>query len=269
MIRVLKIVYHTLTIIGVLVGIAYGYNQFRIWQENGQSHMSELVRLLLMMIFAACILGGGLAHYFAIQLGRKPQTSSGLDAIDARPLELAGLYEIVFGYLPGSPLDNGWTITYKDPEAMPSFSSPSDPAGVHGLSMQVKEKCAIHFNLPQQAQSADEIELAIKYDDGAMFHVIVNVTSHDGSQRDFGQIKILLGNAPPRHHKDYPKEHLVYVTPERLGNGWVRMRLRLPEIVRAAMGSQGWVYDSVQKIQLRGCISVSPIKFFLPSKSVP
>lgn len=266
MIRALKIVYHTVTIIGVLVGIALGYNQFRIWQETGQSHMSEFVRLSLIVLFTVCILGGGVAHYFAVRLGRKPQTSNGPAAIDVRPVTMTEVYELAFGYLPGRPLDNGWAIAYKDPEAVPSFSSPSDPAGVRGLSMLVKGKYAIHYNLPQQAQSADEIDLAIKYDAEAMFHVIVNVTSHDGSHKDFGQLKILLGTAPPRQHEDYPKEYLVSVTPQRLRNGWVRMRLRLPEIVTAAMGSRGWVYDSVQKIQLRGCISVSPIKFFSPSK---
>jgi hypothetical protein len=123
------------------------------------------------------------------------------------------------------------------------------------------------YSLPQQAQSSDELELAIKYDAEAFFYIIVNVTSQDGSQRDYGWLNVRLGNAPSQGHKDVQKEFLVFVTPERLGNGWVRMRLRLPEIVNVAMGSRGWVYDSVQKIRLRGCISVSPIKFFSPSRT--
>jgi len=175
------------------------------------------------------------------------------------------MYEIVFGYLPSSPLSNGWKLAYRDTEAEPTFASPSDVPGACGLSMDVKHKYAIDYELPQRTQLANELELAIKYDADAMFYIIVNVTSRDGSQRDYGWLNIRLGNAPSRQHKDYPKEFVVFVTAERLGNGWVRMRLRLPEIVRAAMGSRGWVYDSVKAIRLRGCISVSPIKFFSPS----
>jgi len=202
----------------------------------------------------------GLIMYVIGRSERK--TDSQQNSIDARPINRSEVYEIGFRYLPSSPLANGWEVVYQDADARPAFTSPEAP-GVGGLTMDVKKRYAIHYNdLPQRAQSVDEIELAIKYGEDAMFHIIVNVTSRDGSQRDFGHIKILLGNAPPRQHKDYPKEYLVYVTPERLSNGWVRMQLRLPEIVTAAMGIQGWVYDSVQTIQLRGCISVSPIKFF-------
>lgn len=73
MIRLLKVLYYILTTTGILIGIAVGYNQLRIWQHNGQSYMSELLRIALIFVFAACILGGGLAHYFAHRLSRKQQ----------------------------------------------------------------------------------------------------------------------------------------------------------------------------------------------------
>jgi len=55
------------------------------------------------------------------------------------------------------------------------------------------------------------------------------------------------------------------VIPEPLLDGWVKMQLHLPELVAAAMGKAGWVYDHVKAVQLRGCISVSPIKLFSTS----
>jgi len=181
--------------------------------------------------------------------------------IDARPVKRSEVYEIAFRYLPGSPLSNGWKVAYQDEGAKPSFTSPDVP-GVGGLSMDVTGKYAIKYDLPSKAQVADELELAIRYGEGAMFHVTVNVASRDGSQIDYGQIMIMIGDAPPQQHKEYPKEYLVWVTPEPSRNGWVKIQLRLPELVAAAMGKAGWVYDHVGAVQLRGCISVSPIKLF-------
>lgn len=195
-------------------------------------------------------------------VGRSVRKSvSQQDSIDVRPINSIEIYQIGFDYLPASPLANGWRVAYQDPEAKPSFTSP-EISGDGGLSMDVRKKYAIRYSTPSEAQFANEMELAIKYGDGAMFHVIVSVTSRDHSQTDYGEIKIKVGNAPPEHHKDYPKEHVVYVTPEPMQNGWLKMRVPIPKIVSAAMGEAGWVYESMRAVQLRGCISVSPIKFF-------
>jgi len=233
MIHTLKIGYYALTTVAVVIGIAVGYNQLRIWQVSGQSHMSELLRISLICIFALSIFGGGLLHLLAFRMSRShPQAN-----VDARPMSRSEVYEIGFGYLPGSPLSNGWKVPYQDPEAKPSFASPEAP-GIGGLSMDVKNKYAIRYALPRDVQFANELDLAVKYGEGAMFHVIVNVTSRDGSLHDEGQIKILIGNAPPQQHKDYPKEYLVWVTPERLQNGWVKMQHYCP--VKNRTESVGW-----------------------------
>jgi TIR domain len=198
--------------------------------------------------------------------GSPSQAAATKDPVDARPAAAAEIFEITFGYLPDSPLNNGWTVSYQDSEAAPSYTSPVDPPGNGGLSIEVERKFAISYSLPPSRQRANELDLAVKYGKGAMLHVAVNVTSKDRSLGDSVQIRILIGDIPPQRHDDYPKEYSVYVTPEQLGKGWVRMQLRLPELVAAAMGRMGWVYDSVRAVQLRGCISVSPIKFLSISK---
>ena len=246
-----------LGLLGIFLTGLYVYLQLLVWKKHGDDLMLPAASIIV-----TCSLWVTLA--IAIVRSWRREAPAQTIAIDARPASATEVYELAFGYLPASPLNNGWKVAYKDNDAVPYFSSPIDPPGLRGLSLEVKKKYAMDYNLPPQAQSAEELELAIKYAPDAFTYIIVNVTSHDGSQKDHAWINVRLGSAPSRELKDYPKEFLVYVTPERLGNGWVRMRLRLPELVNVAMGGRGWVYDSMQKIRLRGCISVSPIKFFSP-----
>jgi hypothetical protein len=235
----------------ILAVIAYPLTRQLSWlQQSG----------LLLIAIAFGVIG------YAIGRAERKSVSQA-DAIDVRPTNRIEIYEIRFDYLPASPLANGWKVAYQDPEPSPHFSAP-EILGVGGLTMDVKKTYAIQYSLPSHVPIPDEMELAIKYGDGAMFHLIVNVASRDHSHTDFGQIKIKTGNAAPEHYREYPKEHAVYVTPEPVQNGWLKMRLPIREIVSVAMGNAGWVYESLKSVQLRGCISVSPIKFF-QSSTVP
>jgi hypothetical protein len=77
-IRILKIAYYALTAVALVTGTVVGYNQLRIWQHSGQSYMSELLRLILIFVFAGCFLGGGVAHFLAFRIRKAlPQESGG------------------------------------------------------------------------------------------------------------------------------------------------------------------------------------------------
>jgi hypothetical protein len=71
-IRILKIAYYALTGLALLTGITVGYNQLRIWQHSGQSYMTELWRIVLIFVFVFCFMAGGIAHVWALRIGRKP-----------------------------------------------------------------------------------------------------------------------------------------------------------------------------------------------------
>jgi hypothetical protein len=77
MTRAFKIAYYVLTCIALSIGIVVGYNQLRIWQTNGQSYMSELVRLVLISVFAGCVVVGGIFNFLAYRLKGKSQTATG------------------------------------------------------------------------------------------------------------------------------------------------------------------------------------------------
>lgn len=192
----------------------------------------------------------------------------------ARPIENGAvnartkreIYEINGKYLPGLPTDNGWKFVYGE-EKQPSFIAPQDADGIGGIELFCPYKTyKIEYLVPEPyASLTDELELNIKYGRDAMFWVVVNVTSGDGvSQKDCRLLKIVVGKGSPYELKDYPKEHVVSVMPDPLQNGWVGFRLRLPDLVAAAVARLGYVYRSIKAVQIRGCISISPIKFLSP-----
>jgi hypothetical protein len=223
-----------------------------IW-SNVPAQGLWIISILLFAVFLCTL------SLVGSKLQPRPEGDIG-EAVDARTKR--EIYEINCEYLPISPLERGWRVGYQDSDAKPEFRAPEEP-GIGGLALVVDQKYKIVHDVPREhASLANELVLAIQYGKGAMFWIEVNVTSRDGfSQRDCHIIKILVGDSPPRDVKEYPKEHLVWVVPDPLPNGWVNLRLRLPEIVAKALGSRGYVYESVKSIQLRGCISVSPIKF--------
>jgi hypothetical protein len=189
-------------------------------------------------------------------------------AVDARARR--EIYRIDWRYLPVSPLERGWKVAYQDwnPTPQVKFLAPLDAPEVGGLRIDVDKKYAIKFDIPTEyGNSSDDVALAIKYEKGAMFWIEVNVTTLDGvSGRESRLLKILVGDKPPESPKEWPMENFVWVIPDPLPNGWSDFRLRLPEIVTRAVGNRGYIYESIKAVQMRGCISVSPIKLL---SSVP
>lgn len=183
--------------------------------------------------------------------------------VGAKPKAQNPKYEIKFDYLPASPLDNGWVWAYPkiDGKLTVGFPPPESP-GAHGLAMTAPYEHAIERTIPPIARKCDELELSIQYGNDAQFYVYANVTSRDGAKHESHWLNIRPGSSEPTQDPSYSKEFVVPVTAQLLGDGWMRMCLRLPLIVASCSGNKGWIFDSADRIRLRGCISVSPIKFF-------
>jgi hypothetical protein len=190
-------------------------------------------------------------------------------AVDARTK--TEIYRIDWSYLPASPLEHGWTLAYQEiPTPTVKFLAPLDSPEPGGLRLDVNGKYAIDFKVPTDYAVVDELALAIRYGEGAMFWVAVNVTSLDGvSERKSHFLKILVGDKAPESPKEWPDETLVWMIPDPLPNNWRGFRLRLTDVVTKALGSRGYIYESTMCIRLRGCISITPVKFLSTVPSQP
>jgi len=77
-VSILKVAYQVLAAIAVIIGIIVGYNQLRIWQTEGKSHMDELIRGVLIVVFVGCVIGGGLLHFLAARMNRATSSKNQL-----------------------------------------------------------------------------------------------------------------------------------------------------------------------------------------------
>lgn len=178
------------------------------------------------------------------------------------------LEQIRFDYMPGSPagnpLENGWKVAYAEdhPDNPPEFGVPYDEQGRDGLEMLARRRFAIHYQMkPATAVAAKRVRLAINYSDGAMFWLLVELSSK-GNRRVERQLKIELQGASPRRPEqqpEYPRERTVWVPSKPLENGWAALDLRVAELVTEAWGNEGYALDRLCGVQLRGVIAVSPI----------
>ncbi len=177
------------------------------------------------------------------------------------------LATVGFDYLPGSPLENGWTKAYKK-DGQASFDSDTDIDG--SLRMKITQsEFAMDHPVPAAAVLANRFIYTAKYDTTVetMIFLRLWVSTRDEKDRKNVWLKFYLGQKGAKQtpgfwhdpNNDLPEQTIYW--PARVSKGAMEFEISLDEAVKIALGSQGWVYRSAMKMRLRGNLSISPIKF--------
>ncbi len=169
--------------------------------------------------------------------------------------------KIAFTYLPRSPLENGWTIAYRSDDAHPNFSTTRANSET-ALSMVVGEYFAMEHEIPRNAQFSRRLLFSVIYQPNTMLFLQFNLKAEDGRTTSDLWVKIDPGTLPPVRPINYPTEYILQVQGSAQPDGWMLMDLSLPEIIERTWLQDGWHYESVIKIRLRGSLSISPISLF-------
>jgi hypothetical protein len=163
------------------------------------------------------------------------------------------LHEIRFGYLPTSPLVNGWQPLSAGENAQ--FDIASDIR--NGLSMKADpDKFGMDYILPENARSAHFIQFEAKFGYGGRFYAQVLVNKPEGSGTEEWWLKHVSGD--PAHEPDRLRgpEWRFYVAPL---DGKKQFRLDLLDDIRRAL-PPGTAFVRGQRLRLRGNISLSSIR---------
>jgi hypothetical protein len=180
------------------------------------------------------------------------------------------IHAIGFGYIPISPLENGWKQAY-DPDGLADFGSDPDIPG--SLRMKIlRNKVAIHHDLPPHAILADHLEFTAKYTNAknpTMIHTHLIVGTKDWSAQRNVFIKYYYGELhavptwpnpnPGRDAAKWLPEQTIYLPAQVRPGGQLIFDINLRDAVSLCLGSQGWLFKSIQGVRLRGDLSISPI----------
>jgi hypothetical protein len=170
---------------------------------------------------------------------------------------LRPVYTLGFDYLPAAtPLQRGWKQEYNN-DGVAEFDSDPDIPG--SLRMKIlKSEVAIHHNLPPHATLADHLEYTAKYAITTMIFARLIVSTRDGSVQPKVDFKFRYGrlqcmstnpNPNPGDPSKWLPEQTISWPAEQLAGGRLAFNIDLREAVKVCLGSQGWVFKSIEGVR--------------------
>jgi hypothetical protein len=183
------------------------------------------------------------------------------------PEPLEQLCQIAFDYLPTSPLEKGWTKSY-NADGVANFSTDPDIPGSLRMKI-VNSMVAITYSIPDLAKFSDTVKYTAKYEIGphqTMIFTGIDVTTRDGSDSKRMWAKYYLGERHAEKTKNFVlgdplrelHERTVWL-PARVVKGGIAFDIHLPDVVRLAVGEEGWIFKSIWAVRIRGDVSISSI----------
>jgi hypothetical protein len=197
------------------------------------------------------------ASLFGWLLGRKGKGS----AIASAGPQFKRIGKINFDYLPDSPTKHGWNLKVDPGELLPEFSAAPDTPIPGSLLISSHGKYALDYEVGPSGSLSNFVELALKPSKGSVVYARIKVRSRDGSESAEVWLAHSIGNEPPKRF-DPPIEWQVSVPGEILDNEWLLLKLSILDEVQNTFGRDGWVYQSLVRIRLRGSMSISPITLY-------
>jgi len=210
---------------------------------------------LLLTASASCFVCGWFFGIW-IQSRRLRQKSGG---------KLRKLGQIRFDYLPSPPTKNDWRIGLikkipPEQRTLPEFAA-AQPAPLPGsLTIRHNEHYSIDYTVGQVQSLANIVEYYVKPTSDGTFYLKVNVSSRDGSHARTVWLRHVIGTGAPRQIN--PSEWSFDVQGELLKDGWTLVKLSVEDEVTESFGKEGFVYQGLQDVRIRGNLSISPITFY-------
>lgn len=198
------------------------------------------------------------AYLSAAQEVRRLAEAMSLSLVVDRASPLSPSRDVIkFDYLPRSPVVVDWEKAYGNTVA--TFERESEHKDA--LKMVVSNGYFAMDYRTSPTLLCDRLEYKAKYSSGTMIFTQVTVTSKDKQSFKTVWIKYNVGNRPAKKTDGYPDEMTLWITGDRLENGWMSFIIDLPTVVSQSWGTEPeeWVFESLRALRLRGTVSISPI----------
>jgi hypothetical protein len=176
----------------------------------------------------------------------------------ARDLQRIG--SVKFDYLPDSPVNHQWILSDCEPGEAPVIRAAVDKPFEEGsLQIQPNGKYALDYRFSPAETLTDYIVFSAKQADSGIY-LLVRVRSRDESKSQNAWLRIAVGRKSPSRFNE--QEWWTHKAGEPLKNGWLLFRLEINDEVCSTFGTEGWLFQQVLGIRLRGAVSISQIELF-------
>lgn len=174
------------------------------------------------------------------------------------------LQKIDFDYS-DSPVEHKWHLGESTDETQPSFLH--FPDGFVGKALEIKStvRYRMDFFVDQLASLGSYIEFVAKLENESYFQTCIRVQSKDSSNVRKLWLSFCAGTEQPKRIDDGSDtwyEYVVNVIPTQLEGGWARFELDLIKAVQLTAGKEGWKFGQLERVRLRGNISIAHISIF-------
>lgn len=173
------------------------------------------------------------------------------------------LGRIYFDYPSGNPLMHDW-VMWANPQGSrePEFKSVMDGRFGRVLQINPRDPYYIDHDVSGSESSANQVNVTLK--PGAEWFVCfgVRVVSSEGSIGQDVWLSAKFSNKDPLYYKDSKDEWKIELLKTTLGKDWALLSINLPESVEATFGKDGWGYEKLTRIRLRGDLTIARIEFF-------
>jgi len=115
-------------------------------------------------------------------------------------------------------------------------------------------------NVEGTAANGRTLEAVAKFNENASIYTHVEMKSQDGSSSMEGWLKFMVG--PKRYRQVDENEWAVYIEPESRGGDWRLLQADVLEVVRQTFGKKGWTLYRIDRIRVRGNISLAYISIY-------
>jgi len=210
---------------------------------------------LLITSSASCLICG---WFFALWMQKRrgrPESNGKLSKVG----------QVRFDYLPSPPTAHGWQVAFgketpPDKQLVPEFLAAQDAPISGSLCIRDKGQYAMDFTIEQVQSLANVVEYYVKPTRSGTFYLNVRVSSLDKTQTKFVWLRHVIGTGAPRRLND--KEWSLEVQGEVLEDGWTSVKLSVSDEVDQTFGKEGFVYEALSRIRIRGSLCISPISLY-------
>jgi len=154
---------------------------------------------------------------------------------------------------PEPPTKHGWELIEGSEQDLLPYQRDPDHGRI--LQIEAEQDFCMDYRLGVLQQVCKAIAFVVRSESDFAFYAEIRVHNQQGVLPDSKRLYChVIEGSYPEQHPDYPsEEYEVHVPVDRLKNGWVRMKIDLPEKAReaAAVRDEKWEFDRLLMLRLK------------------